>query len=108
MAGAMKCINRKCDASQNIVIDSRSAADDLVVRRRRRCVKCGFTYTTYEIQMTPEAFGNFLNMVKHGDLRDVVIARETREFIEKVKHIDENADRDSDLYKRLFEIANKR
>ncbi len=30
------------------MLDSRAAEDDLIVRRRRECSKCGFRFSTYE------------------------------------------------------------
>lgn len=47
----MKCLY--CGSTESKVIDSRSA-DDLTIRRRRECVGCGRRFTTYEtIEITP-------------------------------------------------------
>ena len=47
----MKCLY--CDCTESKVIDSRSA-DDRTIRRRRECVGCGRRFTTYEtIEVTP-------------------------------------------------------
>ena len=42
----MKC--PFCANSEDRVIDSRSAKDNEVIRRRRECLKCGERFTTYE------------------------------------------------------------
>jgi len=42
----MKC--PVCFNEDTKVMDSRSAADDLAIRRRRECSKCGFRFSTYE------------------------------------------------------------
>jgi len=42
----MKC--PFCKSRKDKVIDSRSAHDGAVIRRRRECVQCGRRYTTYE------------------------------------------------------------
>ena len=47
----MKCLY--CDCMESKVIDSRSA-DDRSIRRRRECIGCGRRFTTYEtIEVTP-------------------------------------------------------
>jgi len=48
----MKC--PFCGFSEDKVVDSRSAEDDRVIRRRRECRKCGRRFTTYErLEMVP-------------------------------------------------------
>lgn len=42
----MRC--PKCGHREDKVIDSRSAAGDGVIRRRRMCLMCGHRFTTYE------------------------------------------------------------
>jgi len=42
----MRC--PKCGHREDKVIDSRSARNDLVIRRRRVCLSCGKRFTTYE------------------------------------------------------------
>ena len=43
-----------CKADKSRVVDSRSAGDGFVIRRRRECLECGRRYTTYErIEETP-------------------------------------------------------
>lgn len=42
----MKC--PVCYHRDTKVIDSRSASDELSIRRRRECLKCGFRFSTYE------------------------------------------------------------
>ena len=42
----MKC--PFCGADHDKVVDSRSSARGLTVRRRRECLKCGRKFTTYE------------------------------------------------------------
>ncbi|MBO5526008.1 MAG: transcriptional repressor NrdR [Clostridia bacterium] len=47
----MKCLY--CGSTESKVIDSRSA-DDLTIRRRRECVGCGRRFTTYEtVEVSP-------------------------------------------------------
>ena len=40
-------ICHKCK-NQTKVIDSRTSLDGLIVRRRRKCIKCNNRFTTYE------------------------------------------------------------
>ena len=48
----MKCIY--CGCTDSKVIDSRSAEDDTIIRRRRECINCGKRFTTYEtVENTP-------------------------------------------------------
>ena len=48
----MKCMYFGCIDSK--VIDSRSAEDGTIIRRRRECIKCGKRFTTYEtVENTP-------------------------------------------------------
>ena len=42
----MKCPS--CEATDSKVIDSRSADEGEVIRRRRECLNCGHRFTTYE------------------------------------------------------------
>ncbi|MBV7271914.1 transcriptional regulator NrdR [Clostridium thailandense] len=42
----MKC--PYCGYGESKVVDSRSAEDDISIRRRRECLKCNKRYTTYE------------------------------------------------------------
>lgn len=42
----MKCPS--CEYADSKVIDSRSADDGEVIRRRRECLECGHRFTTYE------------------------------------------------------------
>jgi transcriptional repressor NrdR len=42
----MRC--PKCTHQEDKVIDSRSARDGAVIRRRRLCLRCGHRFTTYE------------------------------------------------------------
>ena len=42
----MRCPYRKVNRDR--VVDSRSSADELEIRRRRECLSCGRRYTTYE------------------------------------------------------------
>ena len=48
----MKCMY--CGCLDSKVIDSRSAEDGTIIRRRRECIKCGKRFTTYEtVENTP-------------------------------------------------------
>ncbi len=48
----MKCMYCGCVDSK--VIDSRSAEDGTIIRRRRECINCGKRFTTYEtVENTP-------------------------------------------------------
>lgn len=43
-----------CNADDDKVVDSRSASNGSVIRRRRECVECGRRFTTYErVEETP-------------------------------------------------------
>ncbi|MCQ2387638.1 MAG: transcriptional regulator NrdR [Clostridia bacterium] len=48
----MKCMY--CGCLDSKVIDSRSAEDGTIIRRRRECMECGKRFTTYEtVENTP-------------------------------------------------------
>lgn len=48
----MKCMY--CGCLESKVIDSRSAEDGTIIRRRRECLNCGKRFTTYEtVETTP-------------------------------------------------------
>ena len=48
----MKCLY--CGCLDSKVIDSRSAEDGTIIRRRRECISCGKRFTTYEtVESTP-------------------------------------------------------
>jgi len=42
----MKC--PVCNFKETKVVDSRIASDEITIRRRRECLKCGFRFSTYE------------------------------------------------------------
>jgi len=48
----MRC--PKCAYQEDKVIDSRSARNGAVIRRRRMCLKCGHRFTTYEEVVKPK------------------------------------------------------
>ncbi len=71
----MKCLY--CDCTESKVIDSRSA-DDRTIRRRRECVNCGRRFTTYEtIEVTP------VLVVKNNGTRQAYNAEKVRNGIIK-------------------------
>ena len=48
----MKCMY--CGCIESKVVDSRSAEDSTIIRRRRECLNCGKRFTTYEtVENTP-------------------------------------------------------
>ena len=48
----MKCMF--CGCVESKVVDSRSAEDSTIIRRRRECLNCGKRFTTYEtVENTP-------------------------------------------------------
>ena len=48
----MRCLI--CGKDNDKVVDSRSAQDGNIIRRRRKCLECGHKFTTYEaIEQTP-------------------------------------------------------
>ena len=48
----MKCMY--CGGIESKVVDSRSAEDGTIIRRRRECLTCGKRFTTYEtVETTP-------------------------------------------------------
>ncbi len=53
----MRC--PKCGHTEDKVVDSRSAANESIIRRRRMCLECGYRFTTYE-----EIIRNKLGVVK--------------------------------------------
>ena len=69
----MKCLY--CDCTESKVIDSRSA-DDRTIRRRRECMNCGRRFTTYEtIEVTP------VLVVKNNGTRQAFNAEKVRNGI---------------------------
>jgi len=48
----MRC--PKCGYVEDKVIDSRSASNGSVIRRRRMCLKCSYRFTTYEEVVRPK------------------------------------------------------
>ena len=71
----MKCLY--CDCVESKVIDSRSA-DDHTIRRRRECIGCGRRFTTYEtIEVTP------VLVVKNNGTREAFNAEKIRNGIIK-------------------------
>ena len=72
----MKCMF--CGCLDSKVIDSRSAEDGTIIRRRRECTSCGKRFTTYEtVESTPifviksngvrQAFD--INKIKNGIIK---------------------------------------
>ena len=71
----MKCLY--CDCMESKVVDSRSA-DDRTIRRRRECIGCGRRFTTYEtIEVTP------VLVVKNNGTRQAYNAEKVRNGIIK-------------------------
>ena len=69
----MKCLY--CDCTESKVVDSRSA-DDRTIRRRRECTGCGRRFTTYEtIEVTP------VLVVKNNGTRESFNAEKIRNGI---------------------------
>lgn len=67
----MKC--PFCTFEESKVVDSRATEDNMAIRRRRECLKCGKRYTTYE---------------KIEDIPILVIKKgSNREFFDKTKII---------------------
>ena len=72
----MKCMY--CGCLESKVVDSRSAEDGTIIRRRRECLHCGKRFTTYEtVETTPvlvvkangtrQAFD--INKIKNGIIK---------------------------------------
>ena len=72
----MKCLY--CGCLESKVVDSRSAEDGTIIRRRRECLHCGKRFTTYEtVETTPvlvvkangtrQAFD--INKIKNGIIK---------------------------------------
>lgn len=72
----MKCLY--CGCMESKVVDSRSAEDGTIIRRRRECLNCGKRFTTYEtVETTPvlvvkangtrQAFD--INKIKNGIIK---------------------------------------
>lgn len=71
----MKCLY--CECTESKVIDSRSA-DDRTIRRRRECAACGRRFTTYEtIEVSP------VLVVKNNGTREAFNAEKVRNGIVK-------------------------
>ena len=72
----MRCLY--CDCTESKVIDSRSAPDDRMIRRRRECTACGRRFTTYEtIEVAP------VLVVKNNGTRQAFNAEKVRTGIIK-------------------------
>lgn len=55
-----------CGKDNDKVVDSRSAQDGNIIRRRRKCLECGHKFTTYEaVERTP------LYVIKKDNRREV-------------------------------------
>lgn len=82
-----------CYHEETKVLDSRSASDDLAIRRRRECAKCGFRFSTYEeIELLD------LMVVKRDGRREVY----SREKLEKgLRRALEKRPTDGDKFKQL-------
>lgn len=59
----MRC--PKCSDPNDKVLDSRAARNGEAIRRRRRCLKCGYRFTTYEEILKPS-----LRVVKRDGRRE--------------------------------------
>ncbi len=71
----MKCLYCSCEESK--VVDSRSA-DERTIRRRRECIGCGRRFTTYEtIEVTP------VLVVKNNGTREAFNAEKIRNGVIK-------------------------
>jgi len=46
--GKFQC--RACEHSKSLVTDARWSEEKSVFKRRRKCLRCGDVYTTYEIR----------------------------------------------------------
>ncbi len=68
----------KCGALNDQVIDSRLTRDGAVIRRRRKCAKCGHRFTTYE-----EALKEDLMVLKKNGRREKFQREKLRVGIEK-------------------------
>jgi transcriptional regulator NrdR family protein len=61
----MKCPNPECKATHESlgVIESRQAGDT-AIRRRRKCLRCGYRFTTLELE---PVISNRINSRRMGD-----------------------------------------
>ncbi len=96
----MKCMYCGCPDSK--VVDSRSAEDGTIIRRRRECINCGKRFTTYEtVENTP------IFVVKSGGARQAFDPNKIRTGIIKAcekravpaSRIDELV---NDIQKRIY------
>ena len=72
----MKCMY--CGCLDSKVIDSRSAEDGTIIRRRRECISCGKRFTTYEtVENTP------IFVIKNSGARQVFDANKLKNGIIK-------------------------
>ena len=72
----MKCMF--CGCLESKVIDSRSAEDGTIIRRRRECLSCGKRFTTYEtVENTP------ILVIKSNGARQVFDANKIKSGIIK-------------------------
>ena len=96
----MRCMY--CNCTESKVIDSRSADDDRMIRRRRECIGCGKRFTTYEtIEMSPilviKSDGNREAFDSGKIKRGIIKAAEKRPIpIEKIDALVE------DITKRVY------
>ena len=67
-----------CGCLDSKVIDSRSAEDGTIIRRRRECIQCGKRFTTYEtVENTP------IFVIKNNGARQVFDANKLKTGIIK-------------------------
>lgn len=87
----MKCMY--CGCVESKVVDSRSAEDGTIIRRRRECMECGKRFTTYEtVENTPvfviknsgarQAFD--INKIKKGIIKSCEKRPVSTEVIDKL------------------------
>lgn len=70
----MKCMYCGCPDSK--VVDSRSAEDGTIIRRRRECINCGKRFTTYEtVETTP------VYVIKSNGARQIFDANKVKKGI---------------------------
>ena len=68
----------KCHSSRDQVIDSRMIQEGAVIRRRRKCLKCHYRFTTYE-----EVFKNDLHVIKKDGRHEKFQKQKIRAGLEK-------------------------
>jgi len=90
---SMKC--QKCKKGRTVVIDSRTSGNS--IRRRRKCLKCGHRFSTFEVLKEAKRLNDKIKeeYYKKPSKEKIKVAKETEKKVIEEK-IDDGDDFDLD------------